>query len=97
MASVNANSVTFSNISATTSGFVLSGGRYQIVANATFGGGNLQLQILSIDGSTWVNIGSTITAAGSVIQELGSGVFRIAVTTATAIFLSIIPVVEYNN
>jgi hypothetical protein len=42
----------FSNIAATTAAFALKGGKYARVASATFGGGNLQLQTLSLDGST---------------------------------------------
>lgn len=79
----------FSNISATTAAFRLKGGKYAIVASATFGGGNLQLQELSRDGVTWVAIGSPITAAGLTTYDLPGGQFRIAVTTATAVYASI--------
>jgi hypothetical protein len=42
----------FSNIAATTAAFTLKGGKYVLIATATFGGGNIQLQILALDGST---------------------------------------------
>jgi hypothetical protein len=43
-----AESVQFSNISATTAAFTLRGGAaYALTVHATFGGGNLQLQILA--------------------------------------------------
>ncbi len=35
-----------------------------MATNATFGGGNLQLQTLAADGATWLNVGASITAAG---------------------------------
>jgi hypothetical protein len=44
----------FSNISATTAGFSLKGGKYGQTVSATFGGGNVQLQTLAFDGSTAV-------------------------------------------
>jgi len=46
----------FSNISATTAAFSLTGGRYGFIVTATFGGGNVALQVLSGDGTTWVNV-----------------------------------------
>lgn len=48
----------FSNIAATTAAFILKGGRYAPIA--TFGGGDLQLQILALDGVTWINVGAAI-------------------------------------
>jgi hypothetical protein len=53
-----------------------------LVASATFGGGNLQLQTLSLDGSTWINVGSSVTAAGLTTYDLPPGQDCIAVTTA---------------
>lgn len=79
----------FSNISATTAAFPLKGGKYSLIATATFGGGNLQLQILALDGSTWINLGTAITAAGNQTYDLPPGSYRIAVTTATAVYASL--------
>ena len=79
----------FSNISATTAAFSLLGGKYAAVVTATFGGGNVQVQTLSIDGSTWINVGAAITAAGVATFDLPSGQYRLAVTTATAVFASL--------
>jgi hypothetical protein len=42
----------FSNISATTGAFTLMGGKYGLDISATWGGGNAQLETLSLDGST---------------------------------------------
>ncbi len=79
----------FSNISATTAAFRLKGGKYAIVASATFGGGNLQLQTLANDNSTYVNVGSSITAAGLSTYDLPPGQYKIAVATATAVYVTI--------
>lgn len=79
----------FSNISATTAAFSLKGGKYALIASATFGGGNLQLQALAMDGSTYVNVGSSITAAGLTTYDLPPGTYKIAVTTATAVYVSL--------
>jgi hypothetical protein len=83
-------SVQFSNLgSVTTAAFSLKGGTYGIAVTATFGGGNVQLQMLSIDGVTWFNVATSITAAGLTIQQLPPGQFRVAITTATAVFIAI--------
>jgi hypothetical protein len=83
-------SVQFSNISATTAAFNLKGGNYAAIASATFGGGNLQLQALAIDGATYVNVGSTITAAGlTAYASLPPGSYKWVVTTATAVYVSL--------
>lgn len=76
---------TFQNISATTSAFTLLGGQYGIQVTATFGGGNVALQRLSPDGSTWVQI-QNFTVAGYINQYLPPGQYRFAVTTATAVY-----------
>jgi hypothetical protein len=44
----------------------VKGGAYGLSVVATFGGGNVQLQLLGPDGSTWLNVGSAITANGVV-------------------------------
>ena len=77
----------FANISATTATFNLSGGNYGLLITATFGGGNIQLQRLSNDGATWVNIGPAVTAAGYSTMFLTPGSYRFAVTTATAVYI----------
>jgi hypothetical protein len=89
MSSTATDGKQFSNISATTLAFRLNGGKYAIAASATFGGGNLQLQTLALDGTTWINVGSAISAAGLTTFDLPPGQFRIAVTTATAVYAAI--------
>jgi hypothetical protein len=63
----------FSNIAATTSPFLIKGGTYGLSVEATFGGGNVTLQLLGPDGSTWLNVGSAITANGFSSQSLPPG------------------------
>jgi hypothetical protein len=82
--------VAFVNIgTGNTAPFTLKGGNFAIIATATFGGGNIQLQALALDGSTWINVGSSITAAGLSTLQLPAGQFRLSVTTATACFVAI--------
>lgn len=78
----------FSNISATTAAFTLTGGRYGFIVTANFGGGNVALQVLSNDGSTWVNV-SNQTAAAAVTVDLPPGSYRIQIATATAVFVTL--------
>jgi hypothetical protein len=40
---------------------------------ATFGGGNMQLQLLGPDGTTWLGVGSAITANGFASLALVPG------------------------
>jgi hypothetical protein len=84
------DAVKFLNLGAvTTSSFNLLGGKYAVTWQATLGGGNLQLQAQSADGSTFVNAGAQITALGTTIFDLPPGVFRFVITTATANFIAV--------
>lgn len=79
----------FSNIAATTAAFALKGGKYMGTYSATFGGGNIQLQTLAYDLATWLNVGSSVTAAGVATYDLSPGQYRFAITTATAVYINI--------
>lgn len=90
MTATAGESFNFSNIAATTAGFLVKGGLYGLAVSATFGGGNVQLQQLALDGSTWINVGTSITAAGLTSPiYLPPGQYRLAVTTATAVFAAL--------
>lgn len=81
-----------SNISATTTGFQLRGGKYAIFINATFGGGNVVLQRLHNDATTWIPCHTAITAlttSGPTVVDLPLGQYRWAVTTATAVYATV--------
>jgi hypothetical protein len=82
-------SIKFSNIAATTPAFGLKGGKYGLTVTATFGAGNVQPQTLAQDGSTWVGVGSQITTNGTAIFDLPPGQYRIAITTATAVYAAL--------
>ena len=45
--------------------FAWPGGTGLLVAVGGFGGGTLQVQVQGPDGSTWVNLGSSISSAGT--------------------------------
>lgn len=81
----------FSNIAASTSGFVLKGGAYGVFATATFGGGSVKLQRLSLDGSTYLSVGSTtdFTAAGGALVNLPPGTYRFTIATASAVYAEV--------
>jgi microcystin-dependent protein len=78
-----------SNISATTAAFNLAGGMYGVDATATFGGGNIVLQKLAGDGTTWVIALTAITTASFVTVYLPAGSYRLAITTATGCYVVI--------
>jgi hypothetical protein len=82
-------SLQFSNISATTAAFTLGGGLYGITVIATFGGGNVVPQRLGPDGTTWISVMTALTTAGYTTVSLPPGTYRLALTTATAVYASI--------
>lgn len=79
----------FSNISATTSAFTLKGGKYAVSVVATFGGGSVILQGLSIDGTTFITVVASFTVAGYAVIDLPPGQYRFTIATATAVFCSV--------
>ena len=81
----------FSNISATTAAFNLDGGYYFCACVATFGGGNVELQVLGPDQSTWLSAPTALkfTAAGTIAGYLPPGQYRFAIATATGVYCSV--------
>lgn len=82
----------FSNISATPASFILRGGNYGLTVSATFGGGNVALQRLSPDGSTYVTVITALTAAGYASANLPNGTYRLLITTATAVYADVVSI-----
>jgi hypothetical protein len=64
------------------------------LAYVAVGGGNVQLQLLGPDASTWLNVGTAITANGFSNLTLPSGTYRIAVTAATGVYASLTSVID---
>jgi hypothetical protein len=81
----------FSNIAATTAAFTLNGGYYMVAAVATFGGGNVELQMLGPDQSTWLSAPTALklSAAGTIAGYLPPGQYRFTIATATAVYCSV--------
>lgn len=80
------------NISASTAAFQLKGGKYAVLAKATWGGGSAKLQILLPDGSTYVSVASAtdFTADGYGTVDLPPGQYRLTIATATAVYVSVV-------
>jgi roadblock/LC7 domain-containing protein len=78
----------FSNISATTAAFTLRGGQYGVTVNGTFGGGSVTLQRAALDG-TYVTCLTAFTAAGYATVNLPSGSYKVAVATATGVYVDV--------
>ena len=83
------------NGSGTSAGQEWPGGDGLFMVSATFGGGNVALQILGPDAATWLplNISDTataisITAANSLHFRAPQGQIRAVATTATAVYAS---------
>jgi len=71
------------NASATGNSVDWGGGKGFVDAVGTFGGTSLQLQRLGPDDTTYVPVGSAITAAGAVVVDMPPGKVRMAVTGGT--------------
>jgi hypothetical protein len=84
----------FSNISASTGAFTLQGGKYGLDISATWSSGNAQLETLAADGSTWIAVGSSITANGFSNYDLPPGQYQLAITSATAVYAALTKILE---
>jgi hypothetical protein len=62
-----------------------------VAALATFGGGNVELQMLGPDQSTWPSAPTALkfTSNGTISGYLPPGQHRFAITTATAVYCSV--------
>jgi hypothetical protein len=83
--------IVFQNIgTGATAPFTLDGGQFTGIATATWGGGNVALQILAADGVTYVTV-AAFTSAVTVRLTLllPAGQYRFLVTTATAVYISL--------
>ena len=82
--------VGFRNISATTDPFQLVGGVYVVDAIGTWNSGTLTLQRLGPDGNTYITALTALSADGaSAATALPAGTYRLAIATATAVFVSV--------
>jgi hypothetical protein len=64
----------------------IRGGIYILAAEGTWGGGNLQFQVKSPNG-TYLPVGAAITVNGTTAQTfLPAGIVRVVITTASAVF-----------
>jgi hypothetical protein len=86
--------VTFSNINATTSPFALAAGQYVLAGNSATWGGGLNLQMLSADGVTWLNVASATRNANGVSDPIAlpAGFYRVSLNGMTGLYLTISPV-----
>lgn len=69
--------------------FRLSGGRYHVAALGTWGGGSATLEMLGPDGSTWLTVGTAVTANGTQVVEVPQNSFRWTIATATAVAVAV--------
>ena len=84
-----------SNASATGGATAVPQGRYAFAADGTFNGGTVKLQILSPDGSSYIDIGgdATLSAEGVCLVDLPHCTVKGAVTgSPSAIYATLSPV-----
>lgn len=80
--------LTFSNISATPTAFLLRGGLYAVTVIGT-GFGTVTLQRLSADGTTYVTCLTAFAAAGFATVSLPAGTYQLAIATTTAVYADV--------
>ncbi len=80
--------INITNVAGNVGPFGLDGGTYGVDAVATFGGGTVKLQKQAGDASSYVDVAS-FSAAGYSSVTIPYGTYRIAVTTATAVYVQI--------
>jgi hypothetical protein len=70
------------------------GGRSALIIHATTYPTTCALQLLGMDGSTWINVSSNLTANGVTAFDLPAGQYRIhmASGTATAVYASLVSI-----
>ena len=79
------------NIDATTDPFPLTGGLYGMDYIGT-GWGTVTLEKLAGDGTTYVTAATAFAANGYATAYLAPGTYRLAVATATAVYVKIVRV-----
>jgi hypothetical protein len=85
--------VNFQNIAATTAAFPLDGGCYALDVIATWNSGSVTLQRQGPDGATFITATTALSADGSSgAVALPKGIYRLLVTSATAVFASVLPI-----
>ena len=97
------DAIQISNVNASVPVVITVGGRYRVCVSATFSGGSVKLQQLSLDGTTFVdlvapfnNAGTevdlvvgTFAANGSKELVLSPGTYQLTIATATAVYAAI--------
>lgn len=81
----------FSNISATTAAFALRGGLYGVECKGT-GYGTVTLQRLAADASTYITALTAFAADGFATVTLPPGTYKVAVASATAVYVDIVEI-----
>lgn len=69
--------------------FELTAGIWAADFSATWGGGTVTLQKLAGDGSTYVTALTAWTANGTAFGYIPKGTYKLAITTATAVYVQL--------
>jgi hypothetical protein len=88
--------IKWQNVAATPANFTLRGGNYAFMVNATWGGGSVTLNRLSVDGTTLVPVMTAFSANGFNTQNLPYGTYQLTIATATAVNADLASVATVN-
>ena len=81
-------SISFSNIAATTAAFNLSGGKYGVTCMGT-SFGTVALSRLAADASTYIPVFTAFAANGYVAVDLPKGNYKVVISSTTAVYIDI--------
>ena len=70
-------------ISATSSQFVLTGGKYWFGAVGNFASGTFTLQKQGPDGATLISVGTALTTAGGNVSDYPPGTYQVTLSGST--------------
>jgi hypothetical protein len=85
--------LTFSNISATPTAFILRGGLYGVTVMGT-GFGTVTVKRLAPDGTTYVTVMTAFSANGYASAYLPSGTYELVIASTTAVYADIVAILE---
>jgi hypothetical protein len=84
-----AESIQYANISGTSTASKVKGGKYAALSHATSYGTVVQLQMLALDGATWIPVGTNFTTDSLQNLDLPPGQLRLSITGATGVYFEL--------
>lgn len=86
----------FSNAAAGSSIKQWPGGKGMLIGKATWGGGSVKLQVMSGDGTNWVDVpSSTLSADGALVVDLPLCAIKAVAATGSAFYVDLVHIPQF--